>query len=384
MTGGLLECVMRWVFYGMMVLGCLKGQELRQGHVFTPEQGAADLAKRAAEYQDRKSWEAKAAAIRKGILEGAKLSPLPEKTPLTPIRRSRQVMDGYSVENVAIAAWPGFWVTGNLYLPEKREGMPIMLSPHGHWRGEKLEEHGRFRVDMQMRCAAMARMGCVVFAWDAVGFGESGEMGWKHDHDPEVLRIQLWSAVRALDFLWDLDGVDRRRVGITGASGGATLAMQLAAIDARISLSVPCAMMSSYFYGGCDCESGMPIHVRPGHVTNPVEIGAVIAPKPMLVISDGGDWSAHVPEDVMPHLNRIYGFFGREDWVENAHFPEGKHDYNAAKRVPLYRFLAKHWQLDVAKADESKVRLLPAESLRVFPAGEKLPAGTIEANSEVR
>jgi len=360
------------------------GQELRQGEVFTPEEGAADLSTRAAEYPDRKAWEAKAAAIRKGILEGAKLSPLPEKTPLTPIRRGRQVMDGYSVENVAIAAWPGFWVTGNLYLPEQRESMPIMLSPHGHWRGEKLEEHGRFREDVQMRCAAMARMGCVVFAWDAVGFGESGEMGWNHDHDPEVLRIQLWSAVRALDFLWDLEGLDRRRAGITGASGGATLAMQLAAIDDRISLSVPCAMMSSYFYGGCDCESGMPIHVRPGHVTNPVEIGAVIAPKPMLVISNGSDWTAHVPEDVMPHLKRIYGFFGREEWVENAHFPEGEHDYNAAKRVPLYGFLAKHWKLDVGKADESKIRLLPAESLRVFPAGEKPPVGTVEANSEVR
>lgn len=375
---------MRWIFYVVMMLGCLMGQELRQGEVFTPEEGAADLSTRAAEYPDRKAWEAKAAAIRKGILEGAKLSPLPEKTPLTPIRRGRQVMDGYSVENVAIAAWPGFWVTGNLYLPEQRESMPIMLSPHGHWRGEKLEEHGRFREDVQMRCAAMARMGCVVFAWDAVGFGESGEMGWNHDHDPEVLRIQLWSAVRALDFLWDLEGVDRRRAGITGASGGATLAMQLAAIDDRISLSVPCAMMSSYFYGGCDCESGMPIHVRPGHVTNPVEIGAVIAPKPMLVISNGSDWTAHVPEDVMPHLKRIYGFFGREEWVENAHFPEGEHDYNAAKRVPLYGFLAKHWQLDVGKADESKIRLLPAESLRVFPAGEIPPAGTIEANSEVR
>ncbi len=50
---------------GKLCLGlglmCLTGwscaQELMQGHVFTPEKGKADLALRAEEYVDRKSWE---------------------------------------------------------------------------------------------------------------------------------------------------------------------------------------------------------------------------------------------------------------------------------------------------------------------------------------
>ncbi len=360
--------------------GLAAAEELRQGRVFTPEEGAADLAERAKEYPDRAAWKAKAEKIRRGILEGAKLSPLPKKCRLNPIRGGLRRCDGYSVENVAIEALPGFLVTGNLYLPDERKDMPIVLCPHGHWQGADLAEHGRFRPDMQKRCGALARMGCAVFAWDAVGFGESGKLGWKHDFHPEVLRLQLWSAVRALDFLWDLPGADRGRVLVTGASGGGTLTMQLAAVDERVTMSVPCAMVSSYFYGGCDCESGMPVHVRPGHVTNPVEIAAVIAPKQLLVISSGGDWTDHVPQADFPHLRRIYGFFGLEDHVENAHFPDGRHDYGPEKRAALYSFVARHWQLDVARADESRVALLPAESLLVFGDGRPLPDGALRAN----
>ncbi|BCX47027.1 acetylxylanesterase [Haloferula helveola] len=370
-----------WLFFGIATVFSASAQELRQGRVFEPEQGAADLAERTKEYASQAEWEAKARKIRGGILKGAKLDPLPERTPLKPIRHSVKPLDGYSVENVAIESLPGLFVTGNLYLPEHRERMPLVLCPHGHWQGKDLAEHGRFRHDMQKRCGAMARMGCAVFAWDAVGFGESRELGWDHNFGDEVLRIQLWSAIRVLDFMEKLEGADPKRVGVTGASGGATLSMQLAAVDGRVTLSVPCAMVSSYFYGGCNCESGMPIHVRPGHVTNPVEIAAVIAPRPLLVISDGGDWSAHVPQDAVPHIRRIYGFYGKEDRVENAHFPDGKHDYNAEKRKPLYAFLAKHWKLDAARADEAKVEVLSPDRLRVFDAGHPVPAHALKANT---
>ncbi len=356
------------------------GQELRQGRVFTPEEGKADLAARAKEYEDRESWKSKAKRIRQGILEGAGLWPLPAKGALNPIRHSPQNQDGYQVENVAIESLPGFFVTGNLYLPDARKDMPLVLCPHGHWQGKDLREHGRFRDDMQKRCGSLARMGCAVFAFDGIGFGESMLLGWKHDFDPRVLGLQLWNAIRVLDFMCELDGADRSRVLVTGASGGGTLTMQLAAVDDRVSMSVPCAMVSSYFYGGCVCESGMPIHVRPGHVTNPVEIAGVIAPKPMLVISDGGDWTAHTPDDVFPHLQRIYGFFGQADQVENAHFLEGKHDYGKDKREALYEFVARRWKLDAGCAAEDKVGILDAAGLRVFDEAHPVPAGAAKPN----
>ena len=354
--------------------------ELRQGRVFTPEEGKEDLAKRSAEYSNREEWEEKAAKIRRGILEGAELWPLPEKSDLSPVRHSAKKMNGYLVENVAIESLPGLFVTGNLYLPDERRDMPIVLCPHGHWQGDDLLMHGRFREDMQKRCAVLARMGCAVFAFDGVGFGESMQLGWEHKFDARVLKMQLWNAIRVLDFMTTLEGADDSRVLVTGASGGGTLTMQLAAVDDRVSMSVPCAMVSSYFYGGCDCESGMEVHVRPGHVTNPVEIAAVIAPKPMLVISDGGDWTAHTPDDVFPHLRRIYGFFGQRDKVENAHFPDGKHDFGEDKREALYDFVGRMWNLDADRVDESVVEIIEGNALRVFDDRHPVPLRALKPN----
>src|SRR5438093_1564211 len=67
--------------------------------------------KSAKDVQDRR------AAMREGFLRGAKLWPLPEKTPLQPIIHGRRELDGYSVENVALETFPGFFCTGNLYKP---------------------------------------------------------------------------------------------------------------------------------------------------------------------------------------------------------------------------------------------------------------------------
>lgn len=357
------------------------GQELRQGKVFTPEEGQADLEKRAVEYTDQKTWTAKAKKIRKGILKGTELWPLPKKTPLNPQRRLAKKNDRYLVEKVAFESLPGFFVTGNLYLPVEQKNMPLVLCPHGHWKGEKLIEHGRFREDMQKRCGAMARMGCAVFAFDSIGFGESKQLGWEHLFDDKVLKLHLWNGLRSLDFVCSLKGGDHSRILVTGASGGGTMTMQLAAIDKRVTMSVPCAMVSSYFYGGCNCESGMPIHARPHHETNPVEIAAVIAPRPMLVISDGGDWTARTPQDVFPHLKRIYRFFDRESSIENSHFPEGKHDYGFEKRQALYDFMAKHWKLDRIQADEEKVPLIPADQLRVFDLNHPCPPTATKPNT---
>lgn len=352
---------------------CFGGPELRVGQFQTPEEARAELDAWAAEYPTREAWQDRAEKIRRGILEGAELSPMPERTPLRPLRHSLRKMDGYTIENVALETAPGLFVCGNLYLPEKRESMPVALCPHGHWEGKHLIDHGRLRPDMQIRCAALARMGCAVFAWDCIGFGESWEQGWNHRFSPQVLRIQLWNAIRALDFMLELPGVDPERVMVTGASGGGTQTMQLAAVDPRVSLSVPCAMVSAHFYGGCVCESGLPVHVRPGHTTNAAEIAAVIAPRPMLIISNGSDWTKTVPDLEYPHARQIYQLFGAEENVENAHFPDGKHDYGAPSRAAMYRFVARHFALDAAAADELAVEVLPAEDLRAINAANPLP-----------
>lgn len=369
-------------FWGMATQGCWA--ELRQGAFHTPDQAKLEMTSRWEQYGTRAGWERRAKEIRQGILEGAGLWPLPERRVPVARRHSVRVMGNYRVENVSIETAPGFHVAGNLYLPVETSKMPVVLSSHGHWPAEDPLGHGRFLESMQQRCATLAMMGCAVFAWDMVGHGESALMGWKHNISPDELRLQLWNSIRVLDFMLSLPGADPARVAVTGESGGATQAFLLAAVDERVDLSVPCVQVSAWFYGGCACESGLPIHVRPGHVANNVEIAAVIAPKPLLLLSNGKDWTRHVPELELPHLKQVYRLFGEEDAVANAHFPDEGHDYGPSKRKALYSFLSEKFGLERELADEAKVKILSGKELRAFDEEHPVPEEVCEPNSEIR
>ncbi|MDB4672805.1 acetylxylan esterase, partial [Akkermansiaceae bacterium] len=293
--------------------------------------------------------------------------------------------DGYTVENVGIETIPGYFLCGNLYLPKVAvDKMPVFLCPHGHWSKEDLHHHGRHRDEMQYRCGALARMGCGIFAYEMVGYGDSKRMGWEHRWDPQVMALQTWNSVRALDYLLELPGADRKRVGVTGASGGGTQSFLVAALDDRITLSAPCVMVSCHFFGGCRCESGLPVHVRETHVTNNAEIAALFAPKPQLLVSNGDDWTKHTATLEYPFLRKIYQLYGKEDKVKNVHLPEEKHDYGKSKRMALYDFVAEQFKLDRKLADELKVELIDPGTLFVFGKDHPAPEGLLKPNQKVQ
>jgi dienelactone hydrolase len=263
----------------------------------------------------------------------------------------------------------------------------VILATHGH----EPDLQTRFSANTQYRCAALARMGAVVFALDMFGYGDSiQEVGAAVHEHPFSMTIQLWDNMRALDFLLLLPGADTKRVAVTGESGGGTQSFILTALDSRVKLSVPVVMVSSYFFGGCPCESGLSIHRSKDHFANNAMIAALAAPRPMLVVSDGADWTKDTPAIEYPFLKKIYDYYDAVTNVANVHLPNEGHDYGPSKREAMYRFVSEKFHLNLApiqdsngKIDESHIIIEEPESLHVFNKNFPLPQNTLRSATAV-
>ncbi|WP_247234753.1 acetylxylan esterase [Telluribacter sp. SYSU D00476] len=348
-------------------------EELCQGPYFTEEQGRTFLQSQVP--KSLADWQSRSKLVKDRVLDGMELRSMPARPTSVPIIHSRREMDGYTVENVAFESMPGIYVTGNLYRPaQKLKSYAVILSPHGH--GPDM----RFHEQTQKRCGTLARMGAIVFAPDMIGQGDSKQCEHKLS---KALKLQTINNIRALDFLLALPSVDPERVAVVGESGGGTQTFVLTALDPRVKVAAPTVMVSSYFFGGCTCESGMPIHKKGEFQTNNVEIAALAAPRPMLLISDGGDWTKNTPQVEYPHIQNIYTLYNAKDKVSNVHLANEKHDFGPNKRAAMYPFMAKYLKLDEKQVDESRVQVLDRKVLAVFDEAHPRPANALQGDEAV-
>jgi dienelactone hydrolase len=361
------------------------------------EEGRKHLDELLTAYPNADAFNKRKNELRKCILKALGINEYAKRTALNPIVKPKLVMNGYSVENVAFESIPGYFVTGTLYKPiNGKRPFPVILCPHGHFYNEKdpsiSKDSGRYRPDMQYRCAELAKMGAIVLNYDMYSWGESAlQTGNYSLHETSFSgSIQTWNSIRALDFLLSLPGADKNRVGVTGASGGGTQTILVAALDDRVTASVPVVMVSSSFYGGCPCESGLPIHSEcSGHKTNNAEIAAMVAPKPLLVISDGSDWTKSVPGTDYPYLKKVYSFYEKEANVESLYLPNDKHDYGITKRVPMYKFFAKAFGLNIKMItdkdwiiDEGGITIQKNKDMLVF-GKDPLPENALRSHKDI-
>ena len=324
-------------------------------------------------------WEARKAELRRQILFAAGLEPMPERTPLNARVFGRLERDGYSIEKVALETMPGYYLGGNLYRPRGRPGpFPAIAKPHGHWTYGRLENQPLNST--QTLAANLALQGFAVFAYDMVGYNDTAQTPHRFGAKEQELwsfgplGLQLWNSIRVVDFLQSLPDVDGNRIGATGASGGGTQTFLLAAVDERIQFAAPVNMVSAIMQGGCVCENAPGLRIG----TSNVEIAAMMAPRPMLLVSATGDWTKNVPREEFPAIREFYRLYNMPDNVEVVQF-DSPHNYHKESREAVYRFFAKHalHRQDAGALMEKNTAIEQLEDMLVWQ-GRPLPDNALD------
>jgi dienelactone hydrolase len=358
------------------------------------------------------AWNTRAAEVRRQMLVALGLWPMPTKTPDNAVVHGRIDRGDYTIDKVFLESYPGHFVTGNLYKPKGKSGkLPAVLSPHGHWQNGRFYDEGaqqvrqrivegaeRFeaggRSPLQARCVQLARMGCIVFHYDMVGYGDSTQIlhrpGYRSAmNKPEawgffspqaesrlqsVMGLQAYNSIRALDWLCSLDDVDPARVAVTGASGGGTQTFILCALDPRPKVAFPAVMVSTGMQGGCTCENCCYLRRGLGNV----EIAALFAPKP-LGMTAADDWTREIAGKGLPELKRLYTLLGVPELVMAKPLLQFGHNYNFVSRSVMYSWLNQHLALGLEEpvVEEDYQLSSPAE-LSVWNDKHKRPAAGME------
>jgi len=351
--------------------------------------------------------------VRARVALAAGLLPMPPRPPVHATSHGRIERDGYTIEKVFFESFPGHFVTGNLYRPtsDAPEPRPGVLCPYGHWPGGRFmdmpEEAVRKELEtgaerfangarspLQARCIGLARLGCVVFHYDMIGFCDSVQcLGHRHGASPSLdgrepgtwglggfeaaARLQNWfglqtfNSLRAVDFVAAIPGVDPERLAVTGASGGATQAIAVTALDGQLKAAFAASMISTSMQGGCTCENAPYLRIGQGNI----DLAALVAPR-ALGLTAANDWTRDLERKGYPDLLGLYRMLGVSDQFE-AHFDiQYGHNYNAVARSHCLRFMNRHlglWQ--ESAGEEADFTLSSRDELTVWGGEHPAPGG---------
>src|SRR5690554_176554 len=287
-----------------------------------------------------------------------------KKTPLNARVTGKLERERFTVEKIIFESHPGFYVTGCLFIPEKRENpAPTIVYCSGH------SAQG-FRSDAyQQTIINLVEKGFVVFAYDPIGQGErlqyldaetakSAVGGPTTGHSYAGAQTLLagsslsdyfiWDGVRAIDYLATRKEVDINRIGITGRSGGGTQSAMIAAYDERVLASAPECYITTFkrllqSIGAQDAEQN-----PYGAIKSGIDITDFLharTPKPTLIVTTTNDFfSQQGAREAFREAKKSYEAMGAANAIQFAE-DLGGHQSTKKNREAVYAFFQKFLNL---------------------------------------
>ncbi len=291
------------------------------------------------------------------------LGGFPERTPLNARVVGTLDGNGYRVQKLIYESQPRHYVTALLYLPDTKPPLPAVLVPCGHSRDGK--------VSYQHVCILLAKYGVATLCYDPIGQGEryqlldeNGKPRFKSTTEHTLLgaacillgrntaTYRIWDGIRSLDYLASREDIVATSIGVTGCSGGGTLASYLMALDERVACAAPSCYITSFqrlieTIGPQDAEQN--IHAQIAFGMDHADYLMMRAPKPTLLLASthdffdiAGTW------DTFRQAKRIYtrlGFAERVALVET----DAKHGYPRRQREAMLRWM-RRWLAGIDEA----------------------------------
>lgn len=203
----------------------------------------------------------------------------------------------------------GITISGQLYLPEGKAPHPVVCLCHGlpaHKPEPDANDYGQTAEEI-------CRAGFAAMIFNSRGTGASGGnldmLGWSRD------------LAAVIDYLYVLPDIDRSRLSLLGFSGGAAVAIYVAAGDRRVSCVAACACPTDFaMLTEADEPRSVVDHFRsigtirdtcfPAstqqwlegfRTVRPIDYVANIAPRPLLLVHGDSDETVDVN-----HAYRLY------------------------------------------------------------------------------
>lgn len=355
----------------------------REFYEYLTARGAAIDRQTLSQVRDLKQWNAERSALRRRLQYMLGLDPLPLRTPLQTQVTGVQERPNIRIENLVFQSRPGLYVTGNFYLPKTgQRPFPTVLYLTGH-----APHPLGAKINYQHHALWLAEHGYACLVLDTLEFGEVP--GIHHGlYDQNMWHwlslgytpagVEVWNAMRALDYLETRPEVDAKKIALTGRSGGGAITWYTAALDERVAVAVP--VHATYTVGtqvaldavdeNCDCIFYPNIYQE-----DFASVGALIAPRPLKILNASRDemFPPAGYNAIYDKVKSIYALYHATDKIA-AYDESIGHEDTVSFRAQAAQWIQQWLKQETTPFSEAGIAREAAETLRCLA---KPPADAI-------